>query len=553
MLFEAQIIAFIGAFLLLGAFWQAHRRFPSDFSGYWIVGWSFYVLRLSLDAVQTVFGESLVISFATNLALATSAVLILLGVLHLTGRKQVYTREAWVLWGLLVVWSGIAAVFDIGFFGTYTPLYFAFGGVTLVTAYHFYQYLKEYDYSSTPLIIGSLVLWGLHKFDYPFLRPIEEVAFYGYIFAALLSFTTGLGVMMFLLEDAERKATKERNAANRRFEEFQALFDTIPDPVYIHDFDGNFLRVNETAIESLGYSESRLHTMQARDIVSPEEKTAVEDRITLAAETESITFDSTHVTADGKTIDVAVNATKITYEGEPAILAVARDVTDRQLLEQRLSVVNRILRHDIRSAVNIIKGNAEIAMTTDGRSTGPLQTVMDEADHLYDIAETAQKIERLQDASQSSKELVDILPLVESKVLSFRNQYPDATIRSNVPEDLRAEVAVGFDEAIENVLQNAIEHNDSAEPTVTVTVQSTPENVTIRVADNGPGIPEAEIRPIQAGEETALHHTSGLGLWFVYWILEESGGKLEFEDNDPRGAIVDLVVRRADAASNVSS
>lgn len=547
MLLEAQIAAFVGSTLLLAAFGLAHQRYPSDFSGYWIVGWTFYVIRFLLDILQTVFGPREFLAVGGNVAVATSALLILVAVLQLSDRNRSYKREATLLWSGLSAWTAIAFVFEFGFVLTYTPLYVAFGIIQLVTAYLFYQYLRQYSYSSTPVIVMSLVIWGVHKFDYPLLRPIELLAPYGYILGALLSLTTGLGVMMFLLEDAERKATREREEADRRFEEYEQLFNTIPDPVFIHDYAGNFLRVNETAIEVLGYSRAEFRSMTPADFVAPEYQDTIQNRIDTAAETESVAFDSAHVTTDGEVIDVSVNAAKITYQGHPAILAVVRDVRERKVLEQRLSVVNRILRHDIRSAVNIIKGNAEMAVESKTASKESLKIVLDEADRLHEIAEKAQKIEALQGSRESQTEVLDLSVLLESKVLKAKNSHPEASITTDTPASISAVVGVGFEEAIENVLSNAIVHNDSDTPEVHVSVQPADDHVTIRIADNGPGIPDDEIEPLEAGEETALQHTSGLGLWLVYSVIEDSDGRLAFFENEPRGTVVELSVPKAES------
>ncbi len=71
------------------------------------------------------------------------------------------------------------------------------------------------------------------------------------------------------------------------------------------------------------------------------------------------------------------------------------------------------------------------------------------------------------------------------------------------------------------------------------------EIVRIEIRDDGPGIPEAEIRPLSEGRETPLEHTSGLGLWLAHWIVEASEGSLSFEDNDPRGTVAAIELSRA--------
>ena len=71
------------------------------------------------------------------------------------------------------------------------------------------------------------------------------------------------------------------------------------------------------------------------------------------------------------------------------------------------------------------------------------------------------------------------------------------------------------------------------------------DTIVIEIADDGPGIPDAEIQPLEAGRETPLEHTSGLGLWLSQWIISLSGGTLSFEENDPRGTIARIDLERA--------
>jgi signal transduction histidine kinase len=47
------------------------------------------------------------------------------------------------------------------------------------------------------------------------------------------------------------------------------------------------------------------------------------------------------------------------------------------------------------------------------------------------------------------------------------------------------------------------------------------------------------------GTESPLHHGSGLGLWLVHWLVEASGGDLDFADNRQRGSVVTLTLERA--------
>ena len=72
------------------------------------------------------------------------------------------------------------------------------------------------------------------------------------------------------------------------------------------------------------------------------------------------------------------------------------------------------------------------------------------------------------------------------------------------------------------------------------------DRVTIRVADNGPGIDEEEYAAVERGTETQLDHASGLGLWLIRWGASIAGGSVSVADNDPTGAVLTVDVPRLD-------
>ncbi|MEF8851938.1 MAG: ATP-binding protein [Haloarculaceae archaeon] len=90
--------------------------------------------------------------------------------------------------------------------------------------------------------------------------------------------------------------------------------------------------------------------------------------------------------------------------------------------------------------------------------------------------------------------------------------------------------------AVRELVENALEHTDSD---VRVTAEATGDDyVEVRVADDGPGIARQERGVIEKGEETALEHGSGVGLWLVAWAVREYGGTVEFADRDDGTTVV---------------
>ena len=136
---------------------------------------------------------------------------------------------------------------------------------------------------------------------------------------------------------------------------------------------------------------------------------------------------------------------------------------------------------------------------------------------------------------------------IERTCAEFRQSYPEAEIRVDLPESVRVYADKTLEAAISEVVENAIEHSGGERPSVTVTVALVEEErewVEVTILDDGPGIPEEEREVLVEGEETALHHGSGLGLWLTNWIVGKFGGELAFDD-DADGGSVTLRLQRA--------
>jgi signal transduction histidine kinase len=174
-------------------------------------------------------------------------------------------------------------------------------------------------------------------------------------------------------------------------------------------------------------------------------------------------------------------------------------------------------------------------------------TIRGYTDTLKGIAErtaTIRTLIRLIEGRDTS----DPMPLANTEAIvdQYREQYTDAVIESDIVDDEAIKVRYGavFNIVLEELIENAIEHNDQATPQITIATTATPEanKAHIEIADNGPGIPRAEWEVIRSGQETQLNHTQAVGLWVVYWAITALGGVVELTENDPRGSIITVEV-----------
>ncbi|MFB6228638.1 MAG: ATP-binding protein [Halobacteriales archaeon] len=218
-----------------------------------------------------------------------------------------------------------------------------------------------------------------------------------------------------------------------------------------------------------------------------------------------------------------------------------RQKSRMQQHRQRLTVLNRVLRHDIRSKINLIFG--EVSKLRRAVDDAPaLGAIENQSRKILELSENARHIEKTIEDGDETTTTVDITDVIIQNVESLKQAFSNPRIRTDMPEEIYVISNGLIDPAVENVLTNAIEHNDSTPPEVEVTV--TPDNgdVVVRVADNGPGMPQQEREVFKRKEETQLKHSSGIGLWLVHWIIEDVDGAIEIEDGYPRGTVVELRV-----------
>jgi len=209
-----------------------------------------------------------------------------------------------------------------------------------------------------------------------------------------------------------------------------------------------------------------------------------------------------------------------------------QDVTDRKQRQEQLEVLDRVLRHNLRNDMNLIRGIAETVQSeTEGETTELAEEIIDTSDQLIELTEKERRITALLRDSPSYEEieLCDCLRRIVSKVES---EYPDATITVDCPDAVTVRATTRLGQAIEELLVNAIVHNDSATPAVSVTVTPRADGTRLEITDTGPDIPVME-RELLTGEpeQTQLSHGSGLGLWLVKLIIARSDGTITVAEN----------------------
>jgi PAS domain S-box-containing protein len=329
----------------------------------------------------------------------------------------------------------------------------------------------------------------------------------------------------------------------------ETVFDELSQAAFIIDRDDQILDCNQTAATLFGANRTQLMGRQVDDVLG--EINPVEGAVRLDGDTGHKTHDTEVValeTVDGNRQFELLQTRLATGAGESVGRALLlEDVTERTTHEQRVEVLNRVLRHNLRNDLDAINGFAE-ALEYDSGEEGTetvahLEQIEETALDLVDLGETVGRTERILGREQRQQATVDVVAVTDSLCEQYRHTHPDATISLDAPDAMATVRTDGrvFEAVLDQVLENALEHNDRPNPHVTVCIETTDGELRIDVIDDGPGIPRGEQEVLLQGEETALRHGTGVGLWFVHWGLTQLGGELELRENEPRGSVVTLV------------
>jgi signal transduction histidine kinase len=88
------------------------------------------------------------------------------------------------------------------------------------------------------------------------------------------------------------------------------------------------------------------------------------------------------------------------------------------------------------------------------------------------------------------------------------------------------------------LVENAIVHSDDP-VRVDIELETGADDIPqLRIADNGPGIPDRERELLTESGETQLDHGLGVGLWFVNWAVSQLGAELAFQSTGTTGTTV---------------
>jgi two-component system, sensor histidine kinase and response regulator len=373
------------------------------------------------------------------------------------------------------------------------------------------------------------------------------------------------GVVVFHDVTKRKRAEETIRTSEQRF---RTMAEAMPTTVAIYQGTGHAY-VNAAAAEMLGYSREELLHLSFLHYVHPDFQELVKARSLARQRGEAVSprYEIKLVHKDGHSLWVDFAAAVIEYEGKPAVLGVASDITQRKDLEaaqekavaaaeaasRAKSSFLANMSHEIRTPMNAVIGMTELLLGTvlSAVQREYLGIVKDSAESLLalinDILDFS-KIEagklELDDASFQIREVLGDTMKGLALRASGKEVEIACHIHPNVPTNLRGD-ALRLRQVISNLVGNAIKFTQRGEVILDVVEESSSADesrLQFTVRDTGIGIPQEKQRAIfdafaQADSSTTRRFGgTGLGLAIAARIVTLMQGRLWVESEVGKGS-----------------
>jgi two-component system, NtrC family, sensor kinase len=336
---------------------------------------------------------------------------------------------------------------------------------------------------------------------------------------------------------------------------------------------GKVLWANTAAAKILGLADPGLLVgLQLESILSPGQAEVMRQRIA-DVQTQGARLDPREYRArrpDGREVVAEVRSMPSSWEGSPAVLAIARDVTERAQLHARLAQTDRLaalgtlaagVAHEINNPMAAVIFGIEAVERMLKRPTLDEKARADLLGLLAELRRGADRVTRIvQDLrvfSRGGDETVGPVDLRQVVDAADRIAGHAVRARASLTIELGAVLPARgnvprLEQVVVNLLINAAqampEHRAAAENRVTVSGRVDGDHVVLEVIDNGQGIsaealphvfePFFTTKPVDVG--------TGLGLSICHGIVRQLGGELTVAQTGPGGTTLAVRLARAD-------
>ncbi|WP_246942922.1 PAS domain S-box protein [Bacillus pinisoli] len=344
--------------------------------------------------------------------------------------------------------------------------------------------------------------------------------------------------------------TEKKQEALKSEQHYKSLFEQHPDAVYSFDCEGNYLSVNKGFEKLVGYKHKEILNSTYERLVDEKYLTITNDHFKKAANGVTQNYDTVVIHKEGHKVPINVTNIPIVVDGKiVGVYGIAKDITLQKHSEEvlvrseKLSVVGQLsasIAHEIRNPLTSLKGFMQLLKSSLVEVPSYYDIMTDEISRIESI--TSELLMHAKPQAHSFKE-EDVLEITDQVVVLLTSE----ALMSNV------EIITNYDsippincisnqikQVLINVIKNAIEAMPKGGQLQIAVKKMSEEEICIRIADQGCGIPQEFLEEIGMPFYTTKEKGTGLGMMTTYKIVETHGGKINISSEENKGTTVEV-------------
>ncbi|MCG3209516.1 MAG: Sensor histidine kinase RcsC [Anaerolineae bacterium] len=351
-------------------------------------------------------------------------------------------------------------------------------------------------------------------------------------------------------------------ALERSEARYRLLFDNNPHPMWVNNLeDLTFMAVNNAAVARYGYSREEFLAMTIKDICPAEDVSNLLADVDRERPVLQHSGEWRHRLKDGQIIDVEIDSHLIEFDGQPAALVLAQDITDRKQLEeenvklttqfyqaQKMEAIGQLaggIAHDFNNLLVPIMGYAEMGQMT----LSPDDPLQANFNHISQAADRAANLTR-QILAFSRQQILEMKVLDLNQVVTdfqeMLGRLLPESINLHIHLNPRLRLITADQGQLEQVLMNLAINARDAMPgggVLTIETDLAPLDqayaslhsgakpglyVLLAISDTGHGMDAATQQRIFEPFFTTKGrgHGTGLGLATVFGIIKQHQGNI---------------------------
>jgi PAS domain S-box-containing protein len=368
------------------------------------------------------------------------------------------------------------------------------------------------------------------------------------------------------------KRTKEVKDSEKKF---RHLIEYANDAIFIADTHGTIIEVNKKSCEFTGYTREELLSKKLIDFVKSSERE--KNRKMFAQVEEGIStenFETTLIRKDGTAMTILLNMVMSEFSGERIIQGIARDITQRKIMEkeresyikaleklnEKLAEADKLktqflatMSHELRTPLNSIIGFTDIILA--GMS-GPiseevreqLEIVSGSSKHLLNLINDILDLSRIESGKLelilttfTLEDIIQEVVRIHSPMAKEKSLQLSYDLQPGLPSITNDKTRIK--QILMNLVNNAIKYTHEGSVSLEARLSRNNQLVHITVRDTGIGISQENVKDIfQAFKQldsgsTRRYEGAGLGLYLSKKLVDLLGGEISVESEKNKGSV----------------